>query len=264
VKIAVISPHRGDAAFALGLAIGAWIDQGHSVEVVNCFTRTEHAPFSDVASLHPNDRMSFASATRKREDEAWAKLYPAGKNAMGQTRGRLTLIDLNLKDAPLRLHIAPEEVYSVAMNPPGVNPSEKALLKIRGALERFLGARGAGAVVAPLAVGGHVDHRTAREAALTGAMVPMAFYEDLPGAALAEAEAVMECVDAASLALGVGLAEAYAEGALEGAVARKRRMALCYDSQIDDATVERIAGLCERYGGRERLWGNAAWRAVFA
>ena len=68
MKIVVVSPHRSDAAFSLGLAVGSWLEQGHTVEVMNVFTRTEHAPYSDVDSLHPNDRMSFASAVRKRED----------------------------------------------------------------------------------------------------------------------------------------------------------------------------------------------------
>ena len=163
---------------------------------------------------------------------------------------RLSLKDLNVKDAPLRMHCPVEEVRTVA-----VNPFDKAMLKLLKAVE------GADAVVAPLALGGHVDHRTAREA--TAAMAvgakPWAFYEDLPDALEAgEAE-----IERSAQAIGADLVPVFAsaEGDIETSIKRKRRLALCYDSQIEDATAEQIAAYCGRFGGRERLWANAAWRA---
>ena len=252
MKIVVLSPHRNDAAFSLGLTIESWLEQGHAVEVMNVFTRTEHAPFSDAGSLHPNDRASFASAVRKREDEAWAKLY-----ASVAGRGRLTFDDLNLKDAPLRLHCSPAEVQSRV---PLL--TEKVMLKLTRSLET---AR-ADALVLPLGVGNHVDHLTVRMGALPAdsGKVALAFYEDLPYAAQ-EPSAVEAAVQASSLAAGIPLQPYFAgsERPTEAAVARKRRLALCYDSQIDDATADAIAGFCEQYEGRERLWVNAAWRAAF-
>jgi hypothetical protein len=246
VKIVIVSPHRQDAALSLGLAVGVWLEQGHAVEVVNCFTRSEHAPYSDADSVHANDRMSFVSALRKREDEEWGKLYRSAK---------LTLTDLNLKDAPLRLHCAPEEVSSVA-----VNEADKAFAKIAKALEQ---SPAAGAAF-PLGVGGDVDHRTAMAAAAAwpGAL---AFYEDQPYAA--EDPALIEAaVHPAALAAGRPL-EPWFAGApmdLDAATARKRRLGLSYVSQLDDAQVERVAGFCAGYGGRERLWASAAWREMFA
>jgi hypothetical protein len=64
--------------------------------------------------------------------------------------------------------------------------------------------------------------------------------------------------------VGAELMPVFASEALEvdAAIKRKRRLALCYDSQIEDATAERMAAFCAQYGGRERLWGNAAWRAL--
>jgi LmbE family N-acetylglucosaminyl deacetylase len=243
VKIVVVSPHRDDAAFSLSLAIAAWLERGHAVEVVNCFTRSEHAPFSDFDSVHANDRMTYVTAVRAKEDESWRKQFGVGAK-------RLSLKDLNVKDGPLRMHCALEELTSVA-----VNPVDKAMAKIQKATE------GAGAVVLPLALGGHVDHRTAREAALSlvGSAVLCAFYEDLPYALeMAEGE-----IAQAALGAGVELAPVFAGEAqeVEAAIKRKRRLALCYDSQIEDATAERMAGFCAQYAGRERLWGNAAWRA---
>ena len=236
MKITVVSPHRGDAAFSLALAIGSWIDAGHKVAVINCFSRSEEAPYSDADSVHANDRMSFVTALRSREDEVWRRQYGAA----------LSLVDLNMKDAPLRLHCEPGEVYGLT-----VNPNDKWLLKIEKAVEQ----RGADAVVLPLGLGGHVDHLVARDGSLklAGSEKACAFYEEQP----VEAGVAEEFVRELKLALRPGFVGA--AGDVAAAVARKRRAVFCYDSLIDDATVARIAGGCEAYGGRERLWGNAAW-----
>jgi LmbE family N-acetylglucosaminyl deacetylase len=243
VKIVVLSPHRNDAAFSLSLAISVWLERGHAVEVVNCFTRSEYAPFSDVDSVHANDRMTYVTAVRSKEDESWRKQF-------GAATKRLSLKDLNGKDGPLRMHCALEELTSVA-----VNPADKAMAKIQKAVE------GAGAVVLPLALGGHVDHRTAREAALAvmGSAVPCAFYEDLPYAL----EMAEEKIAQAAAGVGAELVPVFTGEVQDigAAIGRKRRLALCYDSQIEDATAERMAKLCAQCGGRERLWANPAWRA---
>lgn len=240
MKITVVSAHRGDAALAIGLSVAAWLEQGHAVEVVNCFTRSESAPFSDVGSLHANDRMSFASATRKREDESWAK----------RVRGKFRFTDLNMKDAPLRLHCEPQEVFGLT-----VNLEEKSAVKIRKAIERS----GAELLVLPLALDGHVDRVTARDAgaAFWQATLPTAFYEDMPQALALSDEILRD----AALAVRGDLEPAFA-GEAADAVGRKRRVAWCYDSQIDEATTLQIAEFCLRHDGRERLWANAAWLAA--
>jgi LmbE family N-acetylglucosaminyl deacetylase len=254
VKITVVSPHRGDAAFALGLSIEAWLAQGHAVEVVSCFTRSEFAPYSDVGSVHANDRVSFVTAVRKREDEAWRKLHPGQQGA-----AKLTLTDLNLKDAPLRLHCRANEVFGRT-----AEASEKVVSKIRRALEMSK----AGALVLPLGLSGHVDHVTARDVALSaldGEAIPVAFYEELPEAGVGGDDGI----DAARLSLTLAVqgklepvfAGGEGLGEVEGAVSKKRRVAWCYDSQIDEAATTGIAEYCRRFEGRERLWANAAWRA---
>ena len=250
MKITVVSPHRGDAAFALGLSIEAWLREGHAVEVVSCFTRSEFAPYSDVGSVHRNDRVSFVTAVRKREDEAWRKQVGASK---------FTITDLNLKDAPLRLHVGASEVFGRA-----ADASEKVVSKIRRALEMSK----AGAWVLPLGLSGHVDHVTARDVALSAMPkegFPVAFYEELPEAAVAGDEGI----DAAKLSLTLAVqgklepvfAVGYGQTGAEDAVAKKRRVAWCYDSQIDEAATTGIAEFCRRFEGRERIWANAAWRS---
>ena len=69
LKILVLSPHRDDAAFSLSIAITNWLTARHSVTVLNVFTRSRYAPFSDAAFVHENDELSYVSAMRLREDE---------------------------------------------------------------------------------------------------------------------------------------------------------------------------------------------------
>jgi LmbE family N-acetylglucosaminyl deacetylase len=254
VKITVISPHRGDAAFALGLAIRAWLLAGHAVEVVSCFTRSEFAPYSDVGTVHRNDRVSFVTAVRKREDEEWRKqMERLGREGAA----KFAITDLNLKDAPLRLHVGANEVFGRV-----ADASEKVVSKIRIALERSK----AGAWVLPLGLGGHVDHVTAREVALSALgpeARPVAFYEELPEAGVVGVEGIDAATLSLTLAVQGKLEPEFAGGgaAVEDAVGKKRRVAWCYDSQVDEAKTTEIAEACRRYEGRERLWANAAWRA---
>lgn len=242
MRIVVVSPHRDDAAFALTLAVGAWIEAGHKVSVLNCFSRSEEAPYSDADSVHANDRMSFVTALRGREDEAWRRQYGSA----------LTLVDLNMKDAPLRLHCPTDEVYGLT-----VNPNDKALAKIQKAVEKLNPA----AVVLPLGLGGHIDHLTARQA-LVGVIqtpLPCAFYEEMPFAV--EVEKIEEQAQEFGRELKTHFVPIFTSvpNDASAAVARKRRAIFCYDSQVGDAEVEKIAEFCKVYEGRERLWANAAW-----
>ena len=247
LKIVVVSPHRDDAAFSLGLAIGRWLADGHSVDILDCFTRSTYAPYSDADSLHPNDRLSYVTALRAREDAAWTKMY----------RGGLTITDLRLKDAPLRLRCSP---YEVLGRP--TSPTDKAI----GVIQKGLSRSGAQAFVLPLALGRHVDHVTACESSIPTAsgQAPCAFYEDLPYAARpGAAEEIDEVVVEAARLLGEPLVPVFVSEPLQdpaAAIERKRKMALCFDSQIDNDAVEQIAGFCARYSGRERLWVNVAWQ----
>ncbi len=239
MKIAIISAHRGDAALAVGLAVDFWLHRGDSVEVITCFTRSEHAPFSDAGSLHPNDRMSFVSATRRREDEAWAKLAAKGAT------GKLVLTNLNLKDAPLRLHCAAEQVFGQV-----TESSDKAALKIRKAVDQSK----AELLLVPMALDGHIDRVTARDVARAGQTVAVLFYEDLPCATKMSEQFIEEAAKVLQT-----VPQFVSEPMdIETAVARKRRIAWCYDSQIDEAETTAIADRCMRFGGRERLWSETS------
>lgn len=245
MKVVVLSPHRDDAALALGLSIDTWLARGHRVTVLNCFTQSEHAPFSDAASLHPNDRLSFVSAVRRREDIAWRKL----------TRDRVEFQDLDLLDAPIRLACSISEVEEIA-----VRTGDRAVARIQGALEKAVkrSAVGQTAFVVPLAACAHIDHRVAKQAAVQafdGTVVPVAFYEDLGCMApVGDADRLLALVQDS----GTGLEMCFAgppQGEVQDAVARKTKIAECYDSQLDSEQVH----ACAAFAGRESLWCNAAW-----
>ena len=250
MKLIIVSPHRDDAAFSLGLAVEHWLTAKHTVGVLNCFTQSDYAPYSDAASLHANDRLSFVSATRKREDAAWNKVLG----------GRLQFTDLDLLDAPLRLACSADEVLGMP-----IRAGDRAVARVAGAIAKFArnGSPESLAIMLPLAVGGHIDHRVTRQAgleALAGSPLPIAFYEDLPYATRpGGAEEITGLAEATAMDLQPAFAvDEETEPSL--AAHRKRRVAECYDSQIDTEAAQQIAAFCLAYQGRERLWVNAAWR----
>ena len=250
MRILVVSPHRDDAAFSLGLAVEHWLATGHRVEVLNCFTESAYAPYSDAGSLHENDRTSFVSAVRRREDAAWNKLLG----------GRVQFHDLDLLDAPLRLVCPLDEVFTVP-----IRPGDRAVVRVAGAIGKWVRQAGGkpAAVLLPLALGGHIDHRIAQAAGLEMAQeaTALAFYEDLPYAARIEREGEMAGA-AAVVSPELRAVVVGAEADVQAAERRKVRMAECYDSQIDSVVAEEIGHFSARYGGRERVWADAAWAAL--
>ena len=251
MNVLVLSPHRDDAAFSLGLAIKGWLAAGHRVTVLGVFTRSLNAPFSDADTVHPNDLLSYVSAMRRREDAEFLKLMPG-----------LNMIDLNLKDAPLRLRCTVEELHTLAPS-----PDDKAIAKIHKALAKLSAEHAVDAILLPLALGHHVDHLVVRNAALAFAAAhACAFYEDLPDAiqigieidlsATAELNALQESrlfVDAISPVILLATKESAA------ASKAKRRIVSVYASQIDYLTTEAISNFSADYSGGERVWANPAF-----
>jgi LmbE family N-acetylglucosaminyl deacetylase len=188
---------------------------------------------------------------RLREDEHFLRriteTLPKG------LKSNLHMLDLNLKDAPIRLRIPLEELSDTP-----INPTDPALEKIRKTLVKQSEAGAMEALVVPAALGEHVDHLTVREAAtpFTSAM-PAAFYEDLPYAttypsAATDLEALRESAEQRNEPLSPVIYR------IEPAIERKRKLILGYASQIDDAAAL-ICDFATRYNGGERLWANQAW-----
>ena len=257
MKILVLSPHRGDAAFSLAVSMGKWLAAGHRVTILNVFSRSLYAPFSDAEFVHDNDRLSYVSAMRRREDEQFVQqmVHDLPKAA----RANLLMVDLNLKDAPLRLRCALEDVSDLA-----VNPEDPAIGKLRKALDQQVAAREMDALVLPLGLGEHVDHLTVRDAALPlTTELPSTFYEDMPYAATHPSVAT----DLQALREETGTKwheelRAVLNRRADLGDEWKRRLILGYASQIDDDEAARMGEFAARYSGGERLWANQRWLAI--
>ena len=245
LRIVLVSPHRDDAAFSLALSIAAWRREGHHVTIVNVFTRSLYAPLSDADSLHENDRLSYVSAMRKREDEAFLRQVPG-----------TTMVDLNIKDAPLRLHCSSDVVCDIP-----VDPKDGAFPKIHKALkEQIAGEKTV--LVLPLALGHHVDHRVARDASLDLSVnLPCAFYEDLP---YATREGVSIDLDRFRRDVDSKYHEHLFPVVCRHAstIAWKRKIALGYCSQIQEDIADLISNFASRYHGNERIWANEAFTSL--
>ena len=253
MKILILSPHRGDAAFSLSLAITNWLAARHTVTILNVFTRSLHAPFSDAEFVHENDRMSYVSAMRLREDELFVQRLT--QNLPKSAKANLQTVDLNLKDAPIRLRCPIEELYDRP-----VNPDDPAIEKIRKALTRQSEAGAIEALVVPLALGEHVDHLTVRAAALPFTpTLPTAFYEDLPYAA-AHPSAATD-LNALREEVTTQLHEPLTPVLYQtpSASELKRKLLALYASQIDEEVATQITNFGLRYQGGERLWANQEW-----
>lgn len=219
-----------------------WLHSGHRVTVLNCFTRSLYAPFSDADSIHDNDRLSYVSAMRRHEDEDLLK----------HLKG-LRMVDLNLKDAPVRLRCPAETVCDI---PP--DPNDHAVAKIEKALAAQVLALKIDALVLPLGIGHHVDHAVVRDACLASARsLPTAFYEDLPYATAMSFEGELKT-------LLDEIAERVARLAavtvrVPGGVELKQRLTLLYNSQVDKDTAHAISKFAARYDEGERLWVTPSW-----
>jgi LmbE family N-acetylglucosaminyl deacetylase len=252
LKILILSPHRDDAAFSLSIAITNWLGARHTVTILNVFTRSRYAPYSDADFVHENDQLSYVSAMRLREDEHFLRRIT--ENLPKGLKNNLHMVDLNLKDAPIRLRIPLEELSDTP-----VNLTDPSIEKIRKALTKQSEAGAMEALVLPAALGNHVDHLTVREAALpftTG--LSSAFYEDLPYAtthpsAATDLELLRESAEQRNVPLSSVLYQ------IESAVERKRKLILGYASQIDDEAGTLISNFAIRYNGGERLWANQSW-----
>lgn len=248
MNILVLSPHRDDAAFSLTLSISHWLAVGHRVTILNVFTRSLYAPYSDAESVHMNDRLSYVSAMRRREDEEFLKQVPGA-----------TMVDLNIKDAPIRLHCDSAIVCDM-----DVDPKDTAIPKIRKAVAaQAAQAHATSCLVLPLGLGHHVDHRVARDAALPlSTELPCAFYEELPYATRPGVQVdLTRFREDANTRLHEPLFPVLVHGTHTRPTERKLKVAHLYASQIDDALAHTIADFSHRYHGAERLWANESWLA---
>ena len=230
----VLSPHSDDAALSVPCTLWAAIAAGVRVTLVTCFS---------VSDYRLGGRESLADVTnvRKNEDLAFQRV----------TGSEMKLVWLDLLDAPLRGY---DNVF-VQHSPRDWDDVLRQ--HMRDALESHI--HDGCWVIAPLALGGHVDHLIVHDMSLdvmSRREIGIAFYEDLPYACSWGPEAVATRLSAVAERSGV---EAVPIGVTcEHADRIKRSAAACYPSQFDKAVVvkleEYMAQTMRVAGVAERLW----------
>lgn len=169
-----LSPHLDDAALSCGGQIARRAADGESVLVLTVFAgREPEPPHSRLATrLHrlfslPRDVVE----TRRREDVAACEILGAEarhwnfREAIYRRDDRGRFLYTRLRRLFARPHRADEALV------PELAAELRALLGDGPSVSDL---------VAPLGVGGHVDHRLVRRAAETCGTPAVAFYEELP------------------------------------------------------------------------------------
>lgn len=227
----LLGAHCDDLAFSLG---GALFD-GHFGPVLPVTVYT----VSNYSRRHPPTAVAAIGKRRQEEDRRFFVRILSCASPLWL--GRL--------DAPLRLGIEPAETRNIQIPLDGEDDSLAAeLVHLPFSFER---------VVAPLALGGHIDHRLVRAAAVSFRKNRnLLFYEDLPYAGEMNPEEILTAVAA--------LAEE-----MEGeptpyllpspSILPSRQWAIrCYSSQVGPGSLEQLMTQPRRLGTgdlpAERLW----------
>ncbi len=228
-SLTVLSPHRDDAVFSMGLALSYFCAKPIHVSVLNFFTVSQYAPRSLETSIEE------ISALRRTEDlQALAAIHASIREA-----------SLDMLDAPLR----PGIQFDNIMQPCALATLQPSFLaSLQSAIEQQTAGR---LLAAPLSVGNHVDHIAVRHAALATGSGRLAFYEDLPYAADAPSNEITAKVQEAEESLATQLVPVLFSDA--NAAEQKTYWASFYSSQISSEEAKRIGMFASARGG-ERLW----------
>lgn len=187
IDLLVLSPHYDDAALSCGGEIARCTASGQRVVVVNIFSEPpSDGDLSDFAVEHlerwrrsagaPRDLAEHVVDVRRAEDQAALERLGAES------------IRLGLPDAIFRRAGGTDHPYRTLESLFGpIDPREASLAAVvAGRLAEVPEVGRRTRILAPLGVGGHVDHRLARAAAEEWrdiAGVDIAYYADLPYAA---------------------------------------------------------------------------------
>jgi LmbE family N-acetylglucosaminyl deacetylase len=165
-----LSPHLDDAVLSSGGAIATLVAAGARVRVLTVCTGTPTGPLSPLAEeIHGRWGLSAAEVLTVRRAEDQRALAVLGAER----------VELGLLDAIYRLPTTYLS-YPALFGPPAVD--DPFFADLDRALAPHLAADPAAQIYAPLAIGGHVDHRLvfAYASALAGVGRRVWFYEDLP------------------------------------------------------------------------------------
>jgi hypothetical protein len=171
---------------------------------------------------------------------------------------KIAVEDLDLLDAPLRFGITADLVCKTQSPSIESRPEVEALSRhLRKYFVR-------GLVLAPLALGNHIDHLTVRAAAIRGSVPQkLAFYEDLPYATWVSEGSLRQAVAYAERNTGVPLKSSVIRR--NAYISRKRSVVGRYQSQISRSEANAIARFAVNYHAGERIWvpkHNRVWGSL--
>jgi len=228
--ILVISPHFDDAAFSLAATLKLFAAAEWPVRIINCFTVTKFAPFLQTPGV------VSVTGLRREEEASFAGML--GKAASS--------VALDFVDAPGRTGLGVRGIFLRHAVPVDTEATINNLVADLEEPQHNV------PVLAPLAVGGHIDHYISHQAAIAKYCgFPIAFYEDLPYAAANRADDIEAAVQRSSRALGRPLRPFIVSW--RGSSAWKERCCSLYASQISEDGIQKIVGYMEKIEG-ERLW----------
>jgi LmbE family N-acetylglucosaminyl deacetylase len=250
-----LSPHLDDAALSCGGQIARATRAGVRVEILTIFAGDEPGPelrtasplvtrIYDLWQLPPGEVMP----TRRREDFAACRVLAA------------QAIHWDLQEAIHRLDPGSREALYPSLERlfGAVAPPEEGLvaaLAVR--LAELAGELGSPRIVAPLGVGGHVDHRIVRAAAERAFGASLLYYEEFP-------YIVWKFFALRRAGISGRSWESLHEPLAAAEVAARISAIACYASQVNPLfrTPARIERLVRRHVRRAR--GERLWRRVSA
>ncbi len=166
MRVTAVSPHLDDAAFSVGGTLAALADAGHDVTVVTCFTRSVADPqgFALACQLDKGLGPEVDYMALRRDEDARAAAV------LG-----VEPVWLPLAEAPHRGYGSPAALFGALLPQDDVGPEVKA------AIAGLVAAHRPDLVLAPQAVGGHVDHVVVVEALRRLALDrPVLWWRDFP------------------------------------------------------------------------------------
>ncbi len=230
----MLSPHSDDVALSLGaflLARSILLN----VNIITAFSISECTADDSI-----NDS-AIVSSIRKAEDVNFAN----------SLCGHVEVSWLDRQDAPLRLHIPDEAVFS--SNPFYMSRDEVQHLADKIKEE----CCNVDLLFAPMGLGKHIDHIVVRNAALELLKdgFPLVFYEDIPYAA----DLSLMDIDKNAKQLEYLTGQSLELFPIKTDVTIEKKLALlsCYRSQMDSRTESRVRLHASRTTGNsvvERVW----------
>ena len=162
-----LSPHLDDAVFSCGGTLAMLAREGWRIEVATLFTATVAEPQGFALACQTDKGIGpdiDYMALRREEDRA-------AMSALGAAPPR----HLDFAEAPHRGYGSAAALFA------DVRPDDDICASLAQAIARLLAETRPGLVLAPQAIGGHVDHvQLVRAVTETGTRAPVLWWRDFP------------------------------------------------------------------------------------